>query len=90
MKLDYSCGVIPVTKVDKSLDQLPGTFQFSKLNGVAKGAYIHYDAARMHGLPVAVQVVGRRLEEEKVLAFMERIEEAFEQSDGKYDVLAIV
>lgn len=89
MKLDYTCGVIPVTKVDKTLDKLPGTFQFSKLNGVARGAYIHYDAARMHGLPVAVQVVGRRLEEEKVLAFMERTEEALEQTGGKYEVLAI-
>lgn len=89
LKLDYSCGIIPVTKVDKTLDQLPGTFQISRLNGVAKGAYTHYDSARMHGLPVAVQVVGRRLEEEKVLAFMERIEEAFEQTGGRYEVLSI-
>lgn len=29
----------------------------------------------MHGLPVGVQVVGRRLEEEKVLALMGRVEE---------------
>lgn len=30
----------------------------------------------MHGLPVGVQVIGRRLEEEKVLALMERVEDA--------------
>jgi Asp-tRNA(Asn)/Glu-tRNA(Gln) amidotransferase A subunit family amidase len=30
----------------------------------------------MHGLPVGVQVVGRRLEEEKVLAIMKRVEDA--------------
>ena len=30
----------------------------------------------MHGLPVGVQVVGRRLEEEKVLALMSRVEDA--------------
>lgn len=35
---------------------------------------MHYDAEAMHGLPVAVQVVGRRLEEEKVLALMGRVE----------------
>lgn len=29
----------------------------------------------MHGLPLAVQVIGQRLEEEKVLAIMQRIEE---------------
>lgn len=41
----------------------------------------------MHGLPVGVQVVGRRLEEEKVLAAMKRLEDAL--GDEKYDLLAI-
>jgi len=59
------------------------------LNGVAKGAYQHYDADRMHGLPVAVQVVGQRLQEEKVLAIMERVEKALEQTGGKYDLMEI-
>lgn len=58
-----------------------------KLNGVARGAYMHYDANAMHGLPVAVQVVGKRLEEEKVLAAMERVEDAL--GDDKYQLLAI-
>ena len=80
---------MPVTKVDRVKDKLPGTFQLRNLNGVAKGAYIHYDADKMHGLPVAIQVVGRRLEEEKVLALMERVEEAFEQGSQKYEVLDI-
>ncbi len=39
----------------------------------------------MHGLPVGVQVVGRRLEEEKVLALMARIESAL--GDQKYQLL---
>jgi Asp-tRNA(Asn)/Glu-tRNA(Gln) amidotransferase A subunit family amidase len=30
----------------------------------------------MHGLPVGVQVIGCRLEEEKVLAIMKRVEDA--------------
>ena len=41
----------------------------------------------MHGLPVAVQVVGQRLEEEKVLAIMQRIEDAL--GDDKYQLLEI-
>jgi nitrogen regulatory protein PII-like uncharacterized protein len=73
--------------VDRTLDQLPKDFNIKKLNGVARGAYKHYDADAMHGLPVAVQVVGQRLEEEKVLAVMERIEEAL--GDGKYQLLEI-
>lgn len=78
-----------MTHVDKVLDQLPGAFNFKDLNGVAKGAYQHYDADEMHGLPVAVQVVGQRLQEEKVLAIMERIEEALEQTGGTYNLMEI-
>lgn len=43
----------------------------------------------MHGLPVGVQVVGQRLEEEKVLAVMQRIEDALDKHGGKYEPLAI-
>ena len=41
----------------------------------------------MHGLPVGVQVVGRRLEEEKVLAVMQRLEDAL--GDERYKLLEI-
>ncbi|KAG7107170.1 putative amidase PB8B6.03 like protein [Verticillium longisporum] len=85
--LDYSAGVVPVTHVDKNLDQLPKDFKLSRLNGVARGAYKLYDATAMHGLPVGVQVVGRRLEEEKVLSLMQRVEDAL--GDDKYELLEI-
>lgn len=68
---------------------MPATFRFGDLNGVSKGAYQHYDAEKMHGLPVAVQIVGQRLQEEQVLAFMERVEDALEKTGGKYDLLDI-
>ncbi|KAM7194264.1 amidase [Naviculisporaceae sp. PSN 640] len=80
--IDYTAGVLPVTHVDKTLDKLPATFSMKKLNGVAKGAYKHYDAERMHGLPVGVQVVGRRLEEEKVLGVMQAIEDALGEDNS--------
>lgn len=76
-----------MTHVDKDLDRLPAGFSTKKLNGVAHGAYKLYDAEAMHGLPVGVQVVGRRLEEEKVLAIMKRLEEAL--GDQKYQLLDI-
>lgn len=88
-ELDYSCGVVPVTHVDKALDRLPSTFRLRDLNGVAAGAYEHYNADEMHGLPVAVQIVGQRLQEEKVLAAMERVEAALERHGGKYELLEI-
>jgi hypothetical protein len=87
--LDYTCGVLPVTHVNKDLDQLPVDFKFNELNGVAKGAYQYYDATDMHGLPVAVQVVGQRLQEEQVLAAMQRVESALEKHGGKYSLLEI-
>ncbi|CAM1504359.1 Fc.00g019500.m01.CDS01 [Cosmosporella sp. VM-42] len=85
--LDYSAGVLPVTHVDKVKDRLPGDFSLRKLNGVAQGAYKLYDAEAMHGLPVGVQVVGRRLEEEKVLAIMKRVEDAL--GDDRFPLLEI-
>lgn len=88
-QLDYTSGIIPVTHVDPKLDQLPAGFNINKLNGVARGAYKHYDATKMAGLPVAVQVVGRRLEEEKILAVMERVEEALDRHGGRYELLDI-
>lgn len=78
--LDYSAGVMPVTKVDKDKDQLPAGFKVKKLNRVAKGAYVNYDANKMHGLPVGIQLVGQRLEEEKVLKGMEVIEDSLAQN----------
>lgn len=73
--------------MDKALDKLPPGFNFKKLNGVAKGAYKHYNAEAMHGLPVGVQIVGRRLEEEKVLSVMKRVEDAL--GEDRYQLLDI-
>jgi Asp-tRNA(Asn)/Glu-tRNA(Gln) amidotransferase A subunit family amidase len=82
--LDYTAGVLPVTHVDRGLDQLPKAFNIKKLNRIAQGAYKLYDADAMHGLPVGVQVVGRRLEEEKVLAIMKRVEDALGENKYKH------
>lgn len=49
-------------------------------NAIARGAWKHYDADKMHGLPAAVQIVGRKFEEEKVLAYMEIVEDALSKS----------
>jgi hypothetical protein len=78
-----------VTHVDAKVDQLPPGFDFRSLNGVAQGAYKHYDPVAMEGLPVAVQIVGRRLEEEKVLAIMQRVENALGKHAEKYRLLEV-
>lgn len=89
--LDYTAGVLPVTHVDKELDKLPEGFGVGggMNNGVARGAYRCYDPVGMEGLPVGVQVVGRRLEEEKVLAVMERVVGCLEEGGEGYGLLEI-
>ncbi|KAL9094426.1 MAG: hypothetical protein Q9165_003276 [Trypethelium subeluteriae] len=91
--LDYTAGILPVTKVDAEKDGLvDGLLEGKKIkswNGVTRGAYEngHYDVDDMHGLPVAVQVVGRRLEEEKVLGVMKRVEDALAERGVVYELL---
>lgn len=79
--------MLPVTHVDQDRDQLPRDFSYGSLNGVARGAYKYYDAVKMNGLPVGVQVIGQRLQEEKVLAVMERIEECLRRRGQKFELL---
>ncbi|KAF9236038.1 amidase signature enzyme [Melanogaster broomeanus] len=69
--LDYSAGVMPITRV-KSTDTLPKSFRAR--NSIERENYRMYDAAAMEGLPIGVEVVGRRLEEERVLEGMKLIE----------------
>jgi amidase len=70
--LDLPAGVLPVTTVDKDKDAIPWNKQV-----LVEEATLHaaYDVEAMHGAPVAVQVVARRLQEEKVLMCMEKFED---------------
>jgi Asp-tRNA(Asn)/Glu-tRNA(Gln) amidotransferase A subunit family amidase len=65
-------------------------FNLRGLNGIARGVYKYYDAAKMEGLPVGVQIVGQRLEEEKVLALMSRIEGLLESRGEKYELISVL
>jgi Asp-tRNA(Asn)/Glu-tRNA(Gln) amidotransferase A subunit family amidase len=85
--LDYTAGIIPVTKVDPTKDALAANFK--PANGVERGAYRHYDAAKMAGLPCAVQVVGRRLTEEKTLGCMKVVEAALGAAGTAYTHLDV-
>jgi Asp-tRNA(Asn)/Glu-tRNA(Gln) amidotransferase A subunit family amidase len=80
--VDYPAGVIPVTKVDPIKDALPKDFK--PKNHVEKGAYLNYQAEKMGGLPVGVQIIGRRLEEEWTLKGMELVEDALHKMGVEY------
>ncbi|KAI1609507.1 amidase signature domain-containing protein [Exophiala viscosa] len=85
--LDYTAGIVPVTKVDAHKDRLNNTFRAA--NGVERGAYKHYDSVKMAGLPCAVQVVGRRLTEEKVLGYMKVVEDTLRDAGTVYEHLDV-
>ncbi|KAF8815942.1 amidase signature enzyme [Phlegmacium glaucopus] len=57
--LDYTAGVLPVTFVEKTVDDLPQDFIHSEVyksyNAVARTAYSVYNVEKMHGLPLGVQ-----------------------------------
>ncbi|KAE8154870.1 amidase signature domain-containing protein [Aspergillus avenaceus] len=97
--LDYTAGVLPVSHVDAKKDALSAPYkkvlkELGANNAIARGAWMHYNATQMAGLPTAVQVVGRRWQEEKVLGYMDVVEKALEQyhdpitgEGGKYPLI---
>jgi len=80
--IDSTVGVVPVTRVDAERDAAPADYVKDYpgshlLNGrVYNGPDPAYDAKKMEGLPVAVQIVGRTFDDEKVLAAMKIVETA--------------
>jgi hypothetical protein len=84
-KLDYSAGVLPITHVERSLDGLSP--EFKAKNAIEAGAYEMYDADAMHSLPIGVQVIGQRLQEEKVLEGMKIIEMLLSTEGKGYELL---
>ncbi|KAI0819466.1 amidase signature enzyme [Trametes gibbosa] len=84
--LDYSAGILPVTHVDKELDTLDA-HAFKPRNAIERDMYKLYDATKMHGLPVGVQIVGKKWEEEKVLEAMKLVEGLLRESGKAYTLL---
>lgn len=69
--LDYSAGVMPITRINKIRDKLPPWFRAR--NAIERSNHRMYNSEAMDGLPVGVQVVGRRLDEERDLEGMKLI-----------------
>ncbi|KAL9604624.1 MAG: hypothetical protein Q9219_000344 [cf. Caloplaca sp. 3 TL-2023] len=69
--LDYTTCTLPVTTVDKNVDVVDKNFE--PLSDVDKEVMAGYDPEIFDGSHVAVQMIGRRLQEEKVLAVTEYV-----------------
>ncbi|KAM0337126.1 hypothetical protein ACHAPQ_003401 [Fusarium lateritium] len=72
--VDYSAVSFPAgVSVDKDVDKLEASYQ--PLSPLCKSINDDYDEELVHGLPVSLQIVARRLEEEKVLAMAKVVHE---------------
>lgn len=87
--LDIPVGCLPVTRVDPTKDQLSqewidGLGHGSKLfeSGIFTNNKPLYDPEAMKGMPVNIQIVGRKWEEEKVLAMMDIVDLALGKERG--------
>ncbi|KAG0651309.1 Acetamidase [Hyphodiscus hymeniophilus] len=67
--LDYSAAVLPVTTADKSIDVVDE--EYKPMNEPDMKVWKSYDPEIYNGAYVGLQIVGRRLQEEKVLALTE-------------------
>ncbi|KAL4864211.1 hypothetical protein BDV12DRAFT_189085 [Aspergillus spectabilis] len=79
--LDYPASVIPVTRVRKDMDIYPDGY--SSLNQTDRLVHEDYDRELLDGAPVGVQLVGRRLQEETVLALTEEIGHELAKHQGQ-------
>ncbi|KID87241.1 general amidase [Metarhizium guizhouense ARSEF 977] len=76
--LNYSAVVIPVTKADKSIDIIDGSYHPE--NGTDQRNWDAYDPEVYDGAPVGVQLVARKFEEEKILAIAKIVVAVLEEA----------
>ncbi|KAI4688056.1 uncharacterized protein J4E84_004984 [Alternaria hordeiaustralica] len=69
--LDFTSVVVPVTFADSKVDGKRADYK--PLNELDASVQAEYDPDAYHGAPVAVQVIGKKLSEEKTLAIAEEI-----------------
>ncbi|KAK4508799.1 hypothetical protein PRZ48_002538 [Zasmidium cellare] len=72
--LDYTSAVVPVTEVDKNVDGKLADFK--PVSEVDEVTMANYDPEIYDGAHVSIQLVGRRLQEEKMLALAKYVGEA--------------
>jgi amidase len=74
--MDFPAVTLPILKADRELDG-KDAHQVSAYHG-SDDTFVweNYNSSRVHGMPTSLQVVGKRLEEEKLLAISELFVEA--------------
>ncbi len=84
--VDSPVGTIPVTRVDPALDGVTAEWSDPEVDGghgsplierlIYNGKRALYNPQSMAGLPVGVQIIGKKWEEEKVIEMMKVVDRA--------------
>ncbi|VDB83953.1 unnamed protein product [Peniophora sp. CBMAI 1063] len=78
--LDVSSGVFPVTRVDQELDVPRAGYEpFGEIDKRVHDSYAGPE--KYWNAPVGLQLIGRRLEEEKIVGMLSEIEKALKAAD---------
>ena len=87
--LDLPTGCIPVTRIDPVKDILTDAWMTGPGHGspIFEGGIYHgknslHNPEATKGMPVNIQIVGRKWEDEKVLAIMKVVDEALGKDRG--------
>lgn len=80
--VDYPAVVLPAGKVDRELDGEAAEDMklYVPRNSLDEWNWDIFDLEAMHGMPIGVQVVARRLQEEKVLGAAKAIDDVLKAS----------
>ncbi|KAL1720608.1 amidase signature domain-containing protein [Schizophyllum commune] len=81
--LDWSAATVPVLRADPAKD--PADLKYTPRNILDEHAWKEYVPEEYEGGPVSVQVVGQRLEEEKVLALCQVVEKSLREAGYRYE-----
>ncbi|KKK23877.1 hypothetical protein AOCH_002908 [Aspergillus ochraceoroseus] len=81
--LDYAAVVIPVTVADKEIDVVSPDFEPLGENDDLNMKL--YDSEKQHGAPAAIQLIGRRLDEERLLSLAQTVVNAINAYKSEHD-----
>jgi amidase len=70
--LDYPAAVFPATRVDAEFDREDADAYVAR-SEIDAWVHGHFDSEKQAGAPVCLQLVGKRLEDEKVVRAMEEV-----------------
>lgn len=86
--VDSPVGILPVSHVDPSKDHLEDAWTTEKYGAATVDHELYkskkplYDPQAMAGMPIGIQVVGRKYEDEKVIAMMRILDQALGSERG--------